>query len=244
MATAFGASIPSDRSGQWRQRLAVVLCSCLVGCTGATYSGPEWSARVVDMETGAPIENAIVVARWELERYSGRFAGWLFVAEAVTDRDGHFHFPAWGPSSAAPKEGMRTRMSPNVPDIAIFKPDYKVTQDSCCSDTSYLNAFWQYGSGEAARPSWANGKTFALEHFHGSLDAYRDYLDTNFSLAGPPCGFIATPKMFAAGVTENQRLIQSIARGVPHLSLKDLQEHRDSANCATTVRNAIERYLK
>ncbi|MEO6928236.1 MAG: carboxypeptidase-like regulatory domain-containing protein [Casimicrobiaceae bacterium] len=96
------------------------LCALLSGCWGATYSGPGWSGRVVDVETGGAIEGAIVVARWELEGYGGNFAGWLFVAEAVTDQDGIFRFPAWGPLKSPVESGMQTRMSPNVPDISIF----------------------------------------------------------------------------------------------------------------------------
>jgi len=237
-----GASIRFDWWPALRCVAAAGLCVLLAACSGATYSGPEWSARVVDTETGAPIEGAIVVVRWELERYSGRFAGWLFITEAVTDADGMFHLPAWGPVKAPSVSGMETRMSPNLPQLDIFKPGYMLVKTSCCSDSSYLNSYWNYGSGPSIRESWANGKTFALEPFPGTLQAYRDYLDGSLSLAGPFCAYQQIPRMYAAAISENQRLTVALGQGIPHFTLDDLQSHRDPARCSETLRTVVERY--
>lgn len=239
---ASGALIRSEWVRCFRIAAAAGLCFLLVSCSGATYSGPEWSARVIDTETGAPIEGAIVVAQWELERYGGHFAGWLFVAEAVTDKDGIFKFPAWGPTAAAPDEGSRTRMSPNVPSIAIFKPDYRILVDGCCSLTGYLSG--GYGTGPATRLSWANGKIFALTPFHGDLNKYREEVSRNIPLSGPSCAFGSIPRIYAAAILESTRLQKLTGRGIPDLSLKQFQSDVRFQSCTQTVLSALERYLK
>ncbi len=243
MATASGVSIHSRRSRTYRRIAAASLCALTLACSSASYDSPTWSARVVDMESGAPIEGAIVVARWQLERYGGAFAGWLHIAEAVTNEDGVFVFPAWGPTSAPSSSGHQTRMSPNVPDISIFKSGYQVEDNDCCSDTSYLNAKWNYGSGPSKRESWANQRTFAIAKFDGTDTEYREHLERFFTLAGPQCAYLSIPQIFAAAIREHHRLEASTGIGIPYLSVDELETHHNSGKCAVTVRQAVGRYL-
>src|SRR5262245_1627300 len=56
--------------------------------------------RVIDADTGQPIERAVVVADWKL--YGGGIGHGghrrsLFVEETVTDANGEFTFGKWGP---------------------------------------------------------------------------------------------------------------------------------------------------
>ena len=65
------------------------------GCYSPIIVAEPFEAWVVDAETGAPIEGAIVVAEWSL--YEGMLHGHHFremvdVKEAVTDRNGRFAF--------------------------------------------------------------------------------------------------------------------------------------------------------
>ncbi|MGH9697559.1 MAG: hypothetical protein ACRD5Z_25670 [Bryobacteraceae bacterium] len=218
------------------------LCVLLAACSGATYSGPEWSARVVDAENGAPVEGAIVVARWKLERYSGRFAGWLFISEAVTNHDGVFHFPAWGPTAADADEGMRTRMSPNVPSIAIYKSNYWILIDGCCGLSGYLSR--NYGSGPNTRPSWADGKVFALRPFYGDLHRYRDDLAQNMPLSGPSCIYTSIPRIYAAAIAENKRLQKELEYGIPDFTVEQFQDDVRFAKCKETVASSLKRVAK
>jgi hypothetical protein len=238
---ASGESIRFERTARLRIALYVVACLSIVACSGASYSGREWTARVVDMDTGAPIEGAIVVARWQLERYTGRFAGWLLVSEGVTDKEGFVHFADWGPLAAPSDAGMRTRMGPCMPYVYVFKSGYRLHQDSCCGESSDPS---KYGGSPGARTPWANGKIFGLELFRQTTQAYREYLDTRFPLGGPPCSYMDTPQIFAAGATEDRHLKARIGRGIPHLSIEGLQANRDFANCAQTVRASIGRFIK
>jgi hypothetical protein len=62
-----------------------------------TYSSPEFSGRVIDRDTGAPIAGAIVAARWGGGAQSfatGRFVC-LHAAETTTDVDGRYRMEAW-----------------------------------------------------------------------------------------------------------------------------------------------------
>src|SRR5665213_1935277 len=183
---AYGASTRFDRESLRLKLAALMLFALISGCSGTSYSGPGWSARVIDMETGAPIEGANVVVKWPLELYSGQFAGWLFVTEAVTNEDGIFSLPAWGPLTAPTESGRQTRLSPNVPHVYIFKSGYVVDAEDCCSDTSYLNNEWNFGSGPASRDTWAAYRAFAVTRFSGSPSQYASYLEGAMPTNGTP----------------------------------------------------------
>jgi hypothetical protein len=81
-------------------------------------------SRVVDVETGAPIEGAVVLAYWELHPGSlsgdARPCGAANVEDTVTDKDGNFHLPGWGPTMAA----CRGEMRQGNPHLTVFKPGY------------------------------------------------------------------------------------------------------------------------
>lgn len=107
----------------------IVLCSLpisvLAGCTPihVTVSADPVYARVVDADTGKPIQGVAVVAYWEL--YQGGIAGGgpcvaINVEEAVTDQNGRFRLPAWGPIRGSC--GVMRNMNPMT---YFFKPGYK-----------------------------------------------------------------------------------------------------------------------
>ncbi len=74
--------------------LAVILAAC------AHISAEPVTAQVVD-DVGQPVAGVVVVAYWELHK--GSFTGDALpcgaadVEEAVTDQDGRFQIPSWGP---------------------------------------------------------------------------------------------------------------------------------------------------
>lgn len=93
----------------------VVLCAVLAGCGDpepapspismqpamqrpALYRSEAIRGRVVDFETGAPVERAVVLARWmRLDTFTRHPRGAFHYAEALTDANGEFTIPAWGP---------------------------------------------------------------------------------------------------------------------------------------------------
>lgn len=87
-----------------------------VGC--AATAGP-WRGQVIDAETKAPIEGAVVVAVWYRSHFGGpggpveRFED---ARETMTDKDGKWEIPAYE-YNAVFRDKTR-------PEFTIFKPGY------------------------------------------------------------------------------------------------------------------------
>lgn len=138
--------------------LVLALVALAAGCVLAppVYWGREIRGRVVDADTGEPIEGAVVVADWKL--YSG---GWghgghgdsLRKEETLTDADGRFAFPSWGPT-------MRPSYTilDDAPRILVFRRTYEIA--------SLRNA--EDSNGFVRRSDW-DGVTLRLHKFTGSV---------------------------------------------------------------------------
>ena len=102
----------------------LLLCIAFGGCALVPLSADPIDSQVVDGTTGAPIEGAVVLAYWEL--HSGSFTGdslpcgAVNVQDAVTDKDGRFHIPGWGPTLP----GCSGSMYQGNPQLYVFKPGY------------------------------------------------------------------------------------------------------------------------
>ncbi len=135
-----------------------VLATFLSAC-GNSYSAPEINGRVEDTVTGMPIENAVVVLVWISRQNSiaghGLTQGPIKVIEVLTDANGNFTSPAWGPMDN-PYSGFADAYQPH---ILVYKAGY------------YLGGFDNYESFSTVKhydfPSeldsrW-NGKVLGLE---------------------------------------------------------------------------------
>lgn len=107
-------------------RVMPVVAICCSGCALGIVplSADQIDSQVVDADTGTPIEGVAVVAYWELNKGSlvgdSLPCGAANVEEAVTDKDGRFHMPGWGPVKN-PCGGV---MREGEPLIYLFKPGY------------------------------------------------------------------------------------------------------------------------
>ncbi len=171
------------------------------------YSAEPIEAWVVDAETKQPIEGVIVVAHWELvgpmENYP---VGQIEVLESVTDKNGRFHFPAWGPKlHLAPF----SYLTDSDPELLFFKSGYKYIR---VSNSLYLRPKKYYydgmpggtkekPTGSKRRISFWNGETIEMERFGGALKEYSSHLGF---LSGPlrfveeDCIWKQTPKILIA----------------------------------------------
>src|SRR6185436_17838064 len=81
------------------------------------YSATEIRALVVDKTTGQPLAGVAVVAQWVLRDMAHSHGPTLHIVEALTDGDGRFVFPAWGPKLRPPF----TDLGHHAPEILVFR---------------------------------------------------------------------------------------------------------------------------
>lgn len=132
--------------------ISVSLLPILSGC--ASLSAAPISAQVVDADTHQPLAGVVVVAHWELHR--GSFTGDALpcgeagVEEAVTDQDGGFHIPGWGPvTSSCDMRGAE-------PSLILFKSGYH--------PKGVNNPTYSIETVSVSRSFW-DGKTIELSGF-------------------------------------------------------------------------------
>lgn len=62
------------------------------------YHKPEYRGRVIDIDTGQPIEGAVVIAKYQKETFAPPVepkSSVIHVKETLTDKDGRFTFPSY-----------------------------------------------------------------------------------------------------------------------------------------------------
>lgn len=86
------------------------------------YSVPETTGAVSDVETQQPLAGVIVVGYWELKGFHQYPVGLMMVQETVTDAQGRFVLPAWGPKARTPITGQLRSLEP---ELLAFKSGYR-----------------------------------------------------------------------------------------------------------------------
>jgi hypothetical protein len=97
--------------------LLLALTSCE---PSKNYSGASIVAYVVDADSREPVADVHVAAIWEVDGgFSHEIVGYAKVMETVSDAQGKFSFPGWGPVSVS--GGVLRGASPA---LLLFKPGY------------------------------------------------------------------------------------------------------------------------
>ena len=187
-----------------RRILMLFVLAIPAACTGSpVYYAEAIEASIVDAETKKPLEGVVVVAHWQLfsSTLAGRnLAGQLMVMEAVTDQDGRFHFPSWGPKLA-----LTGYLDDRDPALLLFKPgyEYRGLQNPTLSTVN---------RSPIRRSQW-NGKTIALKPFKGTKEEYADRFqelnhDLDRIISDPPedCNWKQLPRTIRAMREERKRL--------------------------------------
>lgn len=165
------------------KRSAQYLCLILICTSGLpacasplTYSAEPIEAWVIDAVTKKPMEGVIVTANWQLVEGTlggSRPLGQLKVMEAVTDKNGRFAFPAWGPV-----EVTKGHLVSDDPQLLLFKSGYQ-----------YLRLSNQYTSDRelrlrpVRRSDW-NGKTIEMKRFTGTPEEWFKMLERSIPSFG------------------------------------------------------------
>ena len=127
----------------------------------ADYSAKAIEAWVTDADTGQSLEGVNVVAHWELNYGLEGGGVWeLAVMETVTDGNGRFAFPAWGPKPIPPGLPREARLKDRDPEILLFKAGYDLEYRTRREERRKLSDF--SGHGPSAREWFANGERIAL----------------------------------------------------------------------------------
>lgn len=210
-------------------RIPIVLAASLVALSAhafnVSYSAKEISARVVDAETGQPLEGVNLVAHWVLnfglEGGGGRD---LELMEAVTDREGRFRFRAWGPKRVPSDLPWEARMKNQDPEIILFKSGYFPLGISNEAKGA------QPGPGASVRSSDWDGKTIELKRFTGTPDVYGSVVTGLLTGVGyyHDCGWKKIPRMLVALDREARELNRrNIINNVTTLSkVRDISERQ------------------
>ncbi len=182
------------------------------GCAAPLwYSSPALEARVVDDDTEQPLEGVIAVAHWELEGggpFHEKTTGELVVLETVTNADGLFSFPAWGPKLRPFFGALKLSRSPR---LALFKSGYTV---------AHPPPEWSLSMDPAPRvlplPHW-HRTTIRMKKFAGSTEEYAKHLAffdiaLTFAFEYDDCTWKQIPRTLVAIHLEEQRFKE---QGIP-----------------------------
>ena len=106
-----------------RAVIVLTMMLALSSCVRIYYADPI-KARVVDAATGAPIQGVNVLAAWQAKGglEGGNITGYVKVMEDVTNANGEFSFPGWGP-----KVWMNGGIRDGAPLLILLKPGYEVS---------------------------------------------------------------------------------------------------------------------
>ncbi len=184
----------------------------LSSCAGLeVFDFKSIDAQVVDADTGAPIEGAIVVANWQLiggTLDGPRNRGTLDAKETLTDKDGRFHFDAFTKRNPTSYD-----LYNQDPKIVIFKPGYQrfVHRNNYPADR-HMNPVGY------VRASQLDGQKVKLKKFSGDTGEYGFSLgslaiEIQFAYEEQNCWWKKTPLMILAIDSESRRLIKS---GIPY----------------------------
>ncbi len=191
-----------------------VACTLLLLYCGTSaaleYSAKAIAARVVDAETKEPLEGVAVVAHWQLQ---GGLEGWsplgeLLVMDAVTDQNGTFHFPAWGPKKIPKGLDWNARLKEFDPQLLLFKSGYRWQMLFNSKSEEQMSH-----KGPAVRSSDYDGKTIELEKFKGTPEEYWKHLYFQIFRLDPlqhRCAWKGMPRMIWALDQESKRLGRSV----------------------------------
>jgi hypothetical protein len=219
--------------------LALLLAS-LSACA-TSYSAKPITAKVVDADTGEALEGVNVIAQWLMQDpQAGRGQGNLELMEAVTDKNGEFHFPGWGPKAIPRDKFSGTRLTNQDPAIIFFKSGYHI--HAVINDSHPSMRRDPHDMGPPVRDSQWDGQVIKMKKFKGELKEYG--MQARSTLTGTyysDCEWKKMPRMIATLIKEGERLRKmGVYYGLP--TVGDFEGF--SGDRCGSVREFFQEYLK
>jgi hypothetical protein len=208
---------------------ALVLLASARVCDGRLlpiYWSEATTAKVVVDGVGDPVPGVIVVAAWTFTGLEGAAGPTFEITETVTDEQGRFHIPGWGPRLVWPpyqtfeyrdpwlllfKAGYKPRLLENK-EPGMFPPGMvdivranKHREARGWGDPNYVRR--SYWSGRAISFTRKEAAWEDLDEAYNSL--------THFAFHNPPCGWKKTPRLLAAMLDMAGRVAVPTSDGRP-----------------------------
>ncbi len=189
------------------QLLRWISFSALIASTSACgtlfHSAKEIRGQVVDEETGKPLQGVIIVAQWQPYFPPSGHKGAIHSYETLTDSEGRYFIPAWGPKPVPAGAEIRNR----DPALRLFKSGY--------APLSRANRIDMMVHKTPPGVSDWDGKVLRMERFRGSDEEYYKLLrDRGFrnSLHPDEGEWRKFPRMIWALEKEQRRLEMALGK--------------------------------
>jgi len=208
-----------------------------------SYSAEPITATVIDAESRQALEGVNVLVLWDLEDPNGRGGQHWAFEETVTDKEGRFHFPGWGPKPVPRTLGSPAwRLGSEQPVVYLFRSGYPLESVSNPWESWMLgNSTW---TGEKLRRSVWTGKTIELRRFSGSEQQYLNQL--SIIAGGLPlqdCDWAKIPRLTAALVLERgDRVKFPMTSGLP--TIEELEDQAKAVRDCSSPTVVLRPYLK
>ena len=218
----------------------ILVSTSIAGCASIFlgFSAEPITATIVDADTKQPLKDVNVVAHWQLVG-GGSFvdssgpAGELMVMEAVTDTDGKFHFPSWGPIY-----DFMGRMHNDDPELIFFKPGYEYKALSNRFITTEIKDY------QAVRSSDWNGKTIELKVFKGSMKEYASnmvFMTTDLnSILSHDCGWKKITKTLLNIDKVSRELRKQGFYSLPSIESLNIRYKNKEKECGSVIKYFID----
>ena len=246
----------------WRIASRSLALLVWLGIAGSPVKAYEYSAAAIqgwiaDAATGKPIGGANVVAEWRLEfgLEGGSGYSWV-VLETVTDAQGRFAFPAWGPKAVPDFLPREARLKGHDPKVVFFKYGYAgVQQTSRQADKEYERPKEFPSRGPRLRPWYLEGETFLLRPAMDDPDRMavevRSF-DLFLGVLRAPCTFASIGRALNAVRQARERLAAEAPQTAAHFRYTRPAYERwldggaayeaiQRKECGTTAREVLER---
>lgn len=196
--------------------LAALLFPLWVFGDPPVYYAKDIHGQVVDAETSRPLEGVVVVARWTLRWIrigDGSTGGSINTLEAMTDKEGKYFIPGWGPRPRPPLAFLDNL----DPELRFFKSNFYPERVA-----NRLFSYENHNRSMTRTSEW-DGKVIKLKPFKG--DDWGDYasqLRDNWSSETTDC-VRECPRFVIALDKESKRIKASAPKGTFYPRVLDIE---------------------
>jgi hypothetical protein len=206
---------------------AVLACALVLQGCALSHSGASIRGRVIDAETKLPLAGVNVLAEWEFA-YSLPIHGGgtqdIELLETVTNDEGWFELPSWGPKSTPSGVPMHAKLSGA---LTLFKSNYRWMVKALNKPGEKINSI------STGRDS--GNLIIEMERFSEPRDKYAIY--TGLIISGlnyPECTFKKIPRMLIALDQEAKQLdAEGLKHFLPRLRRYNTPNANEAARCGS-----------